>query len=1331
MSFNSDGTILAIGAIGNDGNGTNSGRARIYQYSNSAWNQLGNDIDGEDVGDQSGWSMSLNSDGTIVAIGAVHNDGNGNDSGHTRIYQYNSSENTWNKIGDDIDGDAPGDQSGFSVSLNSEGRIVAIGAIYNDGIGNMAGHTKIYQYSNSTWTQMGDDIEGETTGNRSGYSVSLNSAGTIVAIGAGYNDDNGNDSGHTRIYQYNGSQWEQIGQDIDGEAHGDRSGESVSLNSNGTIVAIGAIGSDDNGNNSGHTRIYEYDGSANRWDQIGQDIDGEATNDRSGFSVSLNSDGTIVAIGAQYSDDNGNDSGHARIYQYNGSIWNQLGLDIDGEAANDRSGYSVSLNGNGRIVAIGAINNDGDQGALAVGHVRVYQLVDNTVPTLQLTGDAIVSVSQGDVYIDQGARIIDNGVDIGAATPSRTVDISTPGGYTITYNGVDAAGNAATSITRTVIVDPMQYLQIGQDIDGEDPDDRSGYSVSFNSNGTIVAIGAPQNDVNGENSGHVRIYQYNGSANRWEKIGEDINGDAAGDRSGHSVSLNGAGTRVAIGAVGSDGNGAQDSGRTRIYEYNGDAWTQVGNDINGEAAGDQSGHSVSLNSHGTRVAVGAMGNRGIGRPNNGHVRIYEYTGSTWEVIGQDLDGVAAGDQAGSSVSFNSEGTIVAIGSRTNDSNGNASGHTRIYEYNGNIWEQVGLNINGENVNDESGFSVSLNSNGTIVAIGAPFNDDNENDSGHTRIYQYNGSQWEKIGQDIDGEAANDRFGTSVSLDSSGTMVAIGATGTSSIGPYSGYVRIYSYDGSAWNQVGEDINGESAHTTSGHSVSLNGNGTMVAIGAPLNSDNGNYSGHVRVYQLTRNPVPRLVLTGDASVSINVGDVYNDPGARIIDNGVDIGLATTSLPDDFNTNTPGTYTITYNGDDAAGNAVTSITRTVIVALTITETSRYLQIGQNIDGEASGDLFGGSVSLNSDGTIVAIGGRNNDGNGDNSGHIRIYQYSNSAWNQLGGDIDGENGGDTSGYSVALNGNGTIVAIGAISNNGNGDNSGHARIYQYNGSANTWEKIGNDIDGEAEGDMLGYSVSLNSDGTIVAIGSRNNDDGGNGSGHVRIYQYSNSAWNQLGDDIDGEADADNSGFSVSLDSSGTIVAIGAILNDDNGESSGHVRIYQYNGSANTWEKIGEDIDGEDAGDLSGYSVSLNGNGTIVAIGAMQNDGNGGNSGHTRIYSYNGTIWSKIGEDIDGEAINDRSGFSVSLNNDGTIVAIGSQLNDGNGESSGHARIYHYNGNTWSQIGPDLDGEFAGDQFGISVSLNSAGTIVAIGALHNDVNGDNSGHVRVYQLTN
>jgi hypothetical protein len=391
------------------------------------------------------------------------------------------------QIGQDIDGEAAEDISGRSVSMSSDGNTVAIGATLNSGNGTEAGHVRIYTWSGSAWAQKGIDIDGEAAGDHSGTSVSLSSDGNTVAIGAPNNDGNGTNAGHVRIYSWNGFIWEQKGADIDGEAEGDRSGESISLSSDGNTVAIGAKYNDgitgNNNDNRGHVRVYSWNGSV--WVQKGTDIDGESMYDQSGASVSLSSDGNTVAIGATLNSANGSAAGHVRIYGWSGSAWEQKGTDIDGEAAWDYSGTSVSLSSNGSTVAIGAPSNDGDDSE-DVGHVRVYS-----------------------------------------------------------WNG-------------------SAWAQKGIDIDGEMggvPGDNSGTSVSLSSDGNTVAIGAPGN---GSAAGHVRVYIWNNSV--WEQKGTDIDGEAAFDRSGMSVSLSSDGNTVAIGAALNSGNGMR-AGHVRVYSF--------------------------------------------------------------------------------------------------------------------------------------------------------------------------------------------------------------------------------------------------------------------------------------------------------------------------------------------------------------------------------------------------------------------------------------------------------------------------------------------------------------------------------------------------------------------------------------------------------------------------------------------------------------------------------------------------------------------------------------------------------------------------------------------
>lgn len=387
--------------------------------------------------------------------------------------------------------------------------------------------------------------------------------------------------------------------------------------------------------------------------------------------------------------------------------------------------------------------------------------------------------------------------------------------------------------------------KIGSDILGDAAGDNLGHSVSLSGDGNTIAVGAYSFDgTNGANSGLVRVYENIGGT--WTQIGSDIEGEAASDSFGISVSINSDGSIVAIGGNGNDGSVLNSNvGHVRVYENVGGTWTQVGSDIDGEAASDFSGSSVSLNSNGNIVAIGATGNDGpLGTDlSMGHVRVYENVGGTWTQVGSDIDGEAAGDLCGYSVSINSDGSIVAIGSRDNDGplgTDNAIGHVRVYENVGGTWTQIGSDLDGEAADDNFGNSVSINSSGSVVAIGGWRNDEFAGSAGHTRVYENVGGTWTQIGSDIDGEASGDRSGTSVSISSNGTIVAIGAyfnDGNSGTLNSSGHVRIYQNQSGTWTLMGNDIDGGTAGDRLGNSVSISSNGNTVAAGGPRHNSSG--------------------------------------------------------------------------------------------------------------------------------------------------------------------------------------------------------------------------------------------------------------------------------------------------------------------------------------------------------------------------------------------------------------------------------------------------------------------------------------------------------------
>ena len=413
-----------------------------------------------------------------------------------------------------------------------------------------------------------------------------------------------------------------------------------------------------------------------------------------------------------------------------------------------------------------------------------------------------------------------------------------------------------------------------------------------------------------------------------------------------------------------------------------------------------------------------------------------------------------------------------------------------------------------------------------------------------------------------------------------------------------------------------------------------------------------------------------------------------------------------------------TANYGTHPSAAPALTQVSAPV-TDVSLNATGTWTQRGTDLDGESAGDHHGFSVSLSHDGNILAVGALNNDDNGTDSGQARVYSWNGSAWQQMGSDIDGLSSYNYDGYSVNLSDDGLTLAVGAIQPGGA---AGSTRVFTWDASNSQWIAKGATISGEGIGDRSGNNVILSADGNILAIAANLGEGtAGADSGYVRIFSWDGTAWVQLGLNINGEATNDRSGSSISLSEDGSIVAIGAAYNDGNGSDSGHVRVYKWNGTS--WNKLGNDIDGESAYDYS-YFVSLSLDGETLAIGApLAKDGSGTATGHTRVVKWEGSDWVQLGSDIDGDAANDSSGWQVSLNDDGTIVTAVAPSHD---NSTGHAKVYKWDGTNWVQLGNDIDGEAVGDSTR-SVSTNAYGNTIALGSRYNDGSADDAGHVRVY----
>lgn len=395
---------------------------------------------------------------------------------------------------------------------------------------------------------------------------------------------------------------------------------------------------------------------------------------------------------------------------------------------------------------------------------------------------------------------------------------------------------------------------------------------------------------------------------------------------------------------------------------------------------------------------------------------------------------------------------------------------------------------------------------------------------------------------------------------------------------------------------------------------------------------------------------------------------------------------------------------------------------------------QLGADIDG-TSGDGLGNAVSLSADGLTMAVGASYAP-DGASQGVVRIYDWNGSDWTQRGSDIPGESDFDSFGLAVSLSDDGSMVAISAPQKYLGGSSDpfdvtpwGRVQVYEWGGTS--WTQKGSNIDGDADFESLGTSVSLSGDGTRLAVGipgeDMNGATAGGELGTVRVFEFV-SDWTQTGSDIVGTEVTTNFGASVSLDQTGNTLAIGNDLFTVNATyGSGQVSVYSWNSSGSTWDAKGSVLIGdEDAG--FGASVSLSDDGNRLAVGApITGFGFGPYNGYVEVFDFT-TDWELKGNRVTSALEFDGFGKSTAISGDGTHFIAGAPTYLDPDNTSGRAQIYTFNNTAWKQVGADLTGEADMDAAGQAVAISADGSIVAIGDFANDGGGTDAGTVKMYE---
>ena len=392
-----------------------------------------------------------------------------------------------------------------------------------------------------------------------------------------------------------------------------------------------------------------------------------------------------------------------------------------------------------------------------------------------------------------------------------------------------------------------------------------------------------------------------------------------------------------------------------------------------------------------------------------------------------------------------------------------------------------------------------------------------------------------------------------------------------------------------------------------------------------------------------------------------------------------------------------------------------------------SEWEQIGSTFNGADINTRWGEAVSISGDGSVIAVGGREEPGPFPSKGQVKVYVNTGGAWAQRGGNLDGDSVLDYFGQSASVSSDGLRLVVGApgYGSHGSGNLSGRVYVYDWNGTA--WSETVVDTgaaggSGFSFGDGLGHTVTISGDGNTIAAASAYNDDAGTDFGKVTVYRYSSGTWSQLGSSINGTEDSTFSNkASLSLSQNGSIVSIGTYEQNATNPArsrAGEVKVFEYSGGS--WSQIGATFEGSASFEYLGIAASLSADGTKIAIGAY---GYSSHDGRVNVWEYNSgtTSWSQIGSDILGGS-NSYLGTGVSLSGDGTHLVL-TENNKDVTNFSGAVKVYQYSGGSWNQVGSTLNNT---DPTFVSISNNGKTFIVGSGK---NGSADVTGYAKVYQL--
>ena len=733
--------------------------------------------------DYYGRSLAISKDGNFALVGAPLDSTSSVNQGV--VYVYQKQDDRWiykRKLyaPDGIDDD----RFGTSVSLNSDGTVAAIGAQYhapNSGL-TKNGTVYIWTRSGDSWS-FRDSVSGEDGSDYLGSSVSLNSTGTIMAVGALGVDGPSNQNNYTgAVYIFSIDQTtyaiNQLAVLYDPNMDGTSSyGYGVSLSGDGSKLLVSSITRTVNGVKSGNVSYFTHSGSdfGAGWAYQSSFIPFDPIeNHRFGTALAISDNGNYAWVGAYGDKDVGYDyAGAIYLFSRSGSTWTQSQKIVASDAETTRGdnfGNAIALNGAIDYMLVGApraYGNKEEQGCFYVFKKQTYVPDQEKVKLSALDGGDNEFFGYA-LDINDAYSVVAVGANQEGYSKTATMD-----GAVYIFN---RAGDVWSQNTKLTSFDRTPW-------------DRFGASLSLNANGDFLVVGAPADDYLYNRSGSV--YTFKKVSNSWQPI-DKITAPVPEEEGEFGISLSYTGTAsdgyLAIGSQKSGGGDYTGTGKVFVYRNDGLSLQHIGTLSSPESQPlDWFGGSVRSCVVGSELFV-FIGAQSEG---SGFIYIFRYNGTTWTR--------QAKLQPSSSVSFSNFGKAFDVNSTGDMLLVSAPGYNgKVFcfrKVNG-IWNSVEDQVitpAESKSGDLFGWDLRLNNTGDTMIVGCPSDDLNGTDVGSAYIYKLINGVWLRKAKLVprDGKAS-DHFGFKVALAGNSAMAVVSAYNSDPVGVDSGAVYVYGY-----------------------------------------------------------------------------------------------------------------------------------------------------------------------------------------------------------------------------------------------------------------------------------------------------------------------------------------------------------------------------------------------------------------------------------------------------------------------------------------------------------------------------------------------------------